>query len=169
VWDTKYVFESLMKYQNKGYTNSHLESVYTILKNENQETVPIIIEEGMTNYSNGSEVYHEAGWDAYVTGCAYVWLMNIIFRDKHEHVFNNTINRVNLMRSVYACMNINGDDPFLFDNCKIYCIRPHKHTSLSEVNIYSIMEEVYLDKIEYTFNIENNSALLIMVKVSNSE
>ncbi len=90
---------------------SHLESVYTNLKNVYKEKIPINICDGITNYNDNTNAYHEAGFDAFVTGCSYIWMKEELADKTYHHV-----NKIYLMRSIYSCFNLDGDDIYIFPN-----------------------------------------------------
>jgi hypothetical protein len=113
IYDTKYLFENLrqeykeFKLENE---NTNLEAIYTHLKTlSNNLNVSIDIHEEMRNcYNTESTAYHEASFDAFVTGCAFLWMTHLT-----ENKTENHSNRMYLMRSIYSCFNLNAEENYL--------------------------------------------------------
>lgn len=69
-YDTKHMFENLSDFLNDPLLDeekSNLENIYSILKTKSNK-VKINIPENYPNYMNNSEKYHDAGFDACITG-----------------------------------------------------------------------------------------------------
>jgi hypothetical protein len=113
IYDTKYLFENLQQ-EYKEFKlekdNTNLEAIYIHLKSlSNNLNVSIGVHEEMGNcYNSNSTAYHEASFDAFVTGCAFLWMAHLT-----EHKTEYFSNRIYLMKSIYACFNINAEENYL--------------------------------------------------------
>ncbi len=91
--------------------NNNLEKIYCNLKQSHSDKIKISIPEGFPDYSIDCSIYHQAGFDAYVTGASYIYM-----KESHNNILKNSHNKIYLMRSVYHCFNLNGTDPFVCPN-----------------------------------------------------
>jgi hypothetical protein len=89
--------------------------MYTYLKDLHKGITKIIIPEGYPDYTQDCSIYHQAGFDAYTTGAACIY-MNEEFGD---HLLTCK-NKLYKMRSLYQCFNIDGLEkytvPEVYDN-----------------------------------------------------
>lgn len=82
LYDTKYLYNSLSSKEDTKYDSS-LEVIYEKLSEKFKDSVNISIPTGFTNYlekmknNNKSEMeYHQADFDAFITGLAFCYLVN---------------------------------------------------------------------------------------------
>jgi len=118
VYDTKYLFQNfsnIFKVDVEDISNTHLENVYTYLKNKFADQINIKLHDNFKGYySADSGVYHEAAFDAYVTGAAFIWMAENLKGDVLK--FSN---KVFLMKSIYSCFNLEGEEPYFIPNVYI--------------------------------------------------
>lgn len=118
IYDTKYLFENLQQEYKELQLNNdttNLEAIYTHLKGiSNNLNIKIDIHEEMGDcYNSNSTAYHEASFDAFVTGCAFLWMTHLT-QEKTEHYSN----RMYLMKSIYGCINLNAEESYLIPDVK---------------------------------------------------
>lgn len=119
VYDTKYLFENLsQEYKDMQLSKDmspNLENIYTQLKSMSSNlNVSIEIHKDMSSsYNLESNSYHEASFDAYVTGCAFVWMTQL-----SDDKIDNLSNRIYLMKSIYSCINVNADENYAVPDVK---------------------------------------------------
>lgn len=85
--------------------------MYFILKTQLNNKVKLIIPEGFIDYNNVTDSYHDAGFDSFVTGACFVFLKELLGNCIYDHS-----NKIFLMRSVFSCYDLLGDDPLLYPN-----------------------------------------------------
>eukprot|EP01135_Chromosphaera_perkinsii_P002983 Nk52_evm5s232 gene=Nk52_evmTU5s232 len=87
-------------------------------------TPKVIHAEDFDRYSETSDMCHEAGYDAYITGVSFVRLMaylgeqdgvkfapkDLLRTKEGKEYLGNYLNRLNIMRSDYACFRFDGDE-----------------------------------------------------------
>ncbi|CAJ1387271.1 unnamed protein product [Effrenium voratum] len=114
LFDTQLLAKSrLLKPKNGQRFHSYaLGQVHAVLKQENEakteaETVEIVLAEGHQGYGSSAR-FHEAGYDAFVTGCVFAYMAETAGLKDAEarEEFNG---RLVLFRNFFH-MNIHGDD-----------------------------------------------------------
>ena len=91
IYDTKYLYNSSTFNFNENKeeinikNNIHLERLYTNLKKENDKLdenkkIKIEIPKGFINYLDESlsSKFHQADYDSFTTGCAFIFMLNIL-------------------------------------------------------------------------------------------
>jgi hypothetical protein len=112
--DTKLIFEKFSENLKIDVgEKSNLENVYQILKNQLNNKIKLTIPEGFTDYNTATESYHDAGFDSFVTGACFIFLKELI----GEKIFDHS-NKIFLMRSIYNCYDLLGDDPLMNPSVK---------------------------------------------------
>jgi hypothetical protein len=114
ILDTKLIFEKFSEKLNLEVNEkSNLENVYLVLKSQLNNKVKLVIPDGFTDYNISVDSYHDAGFDSFVTGACFVFLRELLGNCVYDHS-----NKIYLMRSVYCCYDLLGDDPILYPNVK---------------------------------------------------
>jgi poly(A)-specific ribonuclease len=115
IFDTKYIYEQFYdQFINQGGVEkdiSYLEYVYTTLRDLYKDSVSIQIPDGMPDYTQAGGNYHQASYDAFVTGCSFIWMA-----DNLKENLTKYSNRIYMMRSIYSCYNLDGDETYLYPN-----------------------------------------------------
>ncbi len=118
IYDTKQIFFSynkVNKIDDKDLINPNLEKIYSYMKIKHSHEVPVGLHPDFAHtYTSNSDVYHEAAFDAYVTGCAYIWMT-----ESMNSLFESCQNKIYMMRSIYSCWNLEGDEEFSVPNVNI--------------------------------------------------
>lgn len=81
------------------------------MKDLYKEKISIKCADGFVDYVDNLSVYHEAGFDAFVTGCAFIY-MKEVFGEQYKQYHN----KLYLMRSIYSCFYLDGEEPYLYPN-----------------------------------------------------
>lgn len=79
-----------------------LEELYKTMRKKSQ--LQVTVPEGFEDYTQDTDTYHEAGFDAFVTGCAFAYMKE----EYGEGVIDENINLVRM----------NGKNMFYFDLSK---------------------------------------------------
>ena len=164
IYDTKYLYNescfdfSENKELNNIKNNIHLECLYTNLSKENiklndDKKIKIKISEGFIDYlnQNNESKFHQADYDSFTTGCAYIYMTNILgekFIKEHE-------NKLNCYRGLYSCYDLNNYDnkeKYLNNSSDVFIIS-FKNRNITE-NIFKIRDEIINSKY---INIKLNS------------
>jgi hypothetical protein len=91
----------------------NLEKVYSYLREKYQSQILIHILEGYPDYNDGKHNdYHQAGFDAYVTGASFIYM----FEELGMDTMLSLGNKIYIMRSIYACINLDGPEPYFCPN-----------------------------------------------------
>jgi hypothetical protein len=167
VYDTKYVFQ---KYYDEfkdnlkvDLQNSNLEKVYNSLKALHSEKIKIKIHDQMKDcYKDESSVYHEAAFDAYVTGCAFIWMGETLKEKLTPHS-----NKLYLMRSIYPCFNLVGEEFYIIPDSTAYCLKAIKQAG--DIDLKLLLEEKIFSKIKKCYNLDGLNSLLILVHLETTE
>jgi poly(A)-specific ribonuclease len=162
IYDTKFIYNS---HNNENRNESFLESVYEKLYNLYGKNVEITIpeNEGFKNYlknnSNDKISYHQADYDAFVTGSAFVYLINMI-GEKEIEKYNY---KIHIMKTFYKCFNLNGPEEFECPNTIPYCIKS-KNKSCDFPYHQIVTNKELLNEIKKTYFIEGYNSQLILVE-----
>lgn len=115
VSDTKYLFENFCETflnLDLNRNETHLQQVYETLKGLYQEKIRINIAEGFQHlYVSLNERYHDAAFDAYATGCSYIWM-----KEQMKDKIKEFENKIYMMRTIYSCFNMTGDETYRVPN-----------------------------------------------------
>ena len=109
IYDTKFLCYYFNKNNNINESDFHLEGLYLKLFEEFKDKIKIKIHEKFFNYFdenkfNENQKFHQADYDALVTGCSFIYMIEKFGKD---FVFNNK-NKLNLIKSIFVCMNLNN-------------------------------------------------------------
>lgn len=123
IYDTKYLYYYTDETKVPYETNLHLEDIYKLLRTKYKEKIQITIpnndNEKFVNYldnNNLSEKFHQADYDAFVTGCAFLYLREEYGKEKIEkNVFH-----FNLIASIYKGMNMLEEDKLKYENVSLF-------------------------------------------------
>jgi hypothetical protein len=169
VYDTKLIFENFCEHLKTHpelkieFKNSHLETVYTTLRSHLGEKIKISIHGDMKNtYAEDSGVYHEAAFDAYVTGCSFIYMGETLKENLTPHS-----NKLYLMKSIYNCFNINGDETYAVPDSMAYCLKAIKQTS--DIDLKTLLEDKFFERVKKCYNIDVHNSLLILVNLETAE
>jgi hypothetical protein len=142
---------------------THLENVYNILKGFHAEKCPIFLHDEMKEiYTDNCAVYHEAAFDAFVTGASFIWMAEALGDNTHSHC-----NKVYLMKSIYSCFNLKSDEVYLFPDAMAYCLKAIKQTN--DIDLKTLLEMRFFDRIKKCFNVDTHNSLIILVHLDTSE
>ena len=121
IYDTKYLYLYSNK-ENLSINDSsfHLEDLYKSLheKYKDKITISIPVKEQFTNYLDSKdqkEKFHQADYDAFVTGCAFIYMKE----EYGEDSIKKNIFKFNLIRSIYKGMNMQGEDELKENNVSL--------------------------------------------------
>lgn len=162
IYDTKFLYENLcdlFQHLNLQKDSSHLENVFTNLKNIMKDHFLQVRCEGEKSYGENCN-YHEAAFDAYATGCSFIWM-----REHFKDLLSGFSNKIYLMRSIYSCFNLNGDDPMVFQNAHAFCVRKVK----SDIDFKVILNEKQFEKIRKIVGLDVQNCLMILANLENNE
>ena len=144
IYDTKLLYNQ----SNLNFTDSnnlknsiHLEALYKNLSKLNTELtddkrikVKIPLNEGFIDYSDekNSSKFHQADYDAFTTGCAFIFMRNIL----GDNFIQNNKNKLNCYRGLYSCFNLNNNDENeeYLNNCSdVYVLNFNKDENIEEI------------------------------------
>lgn len=170
VYDTKYMFVNFSKQLSlSGNNQSNLESMYKFLRdnfNKTSEGEDIIKfnlshKNHINNRYSDSSVnsFHEAAFDAYVTGCAFLIMINKLGEDWRK----GTIGKFFTMQSLYGCMDIYRTKQDLLENEKasFFGILIRKENNFSVVSFKEVI--TYLESESLSFKMHKDSAQQAMI------
>ena len=160
IYDTKF----LCCYYNKNDINEndfHLEGLYLKLFEEFKNKINIKIHEKFFNYfDNENKKFHQADYDALVTGCAFIYM-----NEKYGKDFvKNNKNKLNLIKSIFVCMNLNDCkyDELKDDANNVLVINNINNPEIAS-KIPEFEKEQFITK-KYYLSKENLSIYLIKTK-----
>ena len=164
IYDTKYLYNSSTFNFNENKeeinlkNNIHLERLYTNLKKENDKLdenkkIKIEIPEGFINYLDESlsSKFHQADYDSFTTGCAFIFIFNIL----GEKFIKDRVNKINCYRGLYSCFDLNNNDvneKYLNDCTDVYVLNFNDENNNEK--LLEIKEEIINSKY---INIKLNS------------
>ena len=170
LYDTKYLYNSLSSKEDTKYDSS-LEVIYEKLSEKFKDSVNISIPTGFTNYlekmknNNKSEMeYHQADFDAFITGLAFCYLVNNYIdnnkdKDKLLEFYNY---KIFFMKTFYKCFDLKNAEEFIESKTIPYCLRSLTKTCDFDLEKIINDKELYSLIKEKTF-IENTNAMLILI------
>ena len=163
IYDTKFIY-NCQNIENR--MDSSLQVVYEQLFEQYGKDVEILIpeNEGFKNYLNNDNSdkisYHQADYDAFVTGSAFVYLIHMIGQKEIE----NYNFKINMMKTFYKCFNLNGPEEFECPNTIPYCIKS-KNKSCDFPYHQIVSDKELLNYIKKTYFIEGYNSQLILVEM----
>ena len=193
IYDTKYLYNescfdfSENKELNNIKNNIHLECLYTNLSKENiklndDKKIKIKISEGFIDYlnQNNESKFHQADYDSFTTGCAYIYMTNIL----GDKFIKEHMNKLNCYKGLYSCFDLNNyntDEKYLNNCSDVFIINFNKE--LDEQKMYEIKQKIINSKyininisskdignsIIVFINSENKSKLLEMINEYNNQ
>ncbi len=111
IYDTKFIFENT-RFRQKAQKSTSLDALTPLCRNEEDKDfyhLNITLEEGFKAYEFGNTEnarYHEAGYDAFLTG--YVYAKTFFALDKEDQL--RMKNSVNVLKSLYY-LKLDAEDP----------------------------------------------------------
>jgi hypothetical protein len=88
-----------------------LENVFTKLNELYKDKIKIKIEEGFPNLFEDTAKFHDAAYDSFVTGCAFIYMtFSNVF--KKEEIYEHS-NKLYKMYSLYSGFCIDNQDQYL--------------------------------------------------------
>ena len=138
IYDTKYLYNSsnFNFSENRNETNIknniNLEILYNNLFEENRKlgndkkiTIEIPKNENFLDYLNKTEEngkkFHQADYDAFTTGCSFLYMMNIL----GEKNIEENINKLNCYHGLYSCYDLNNldkEEKYLNNSSDVYIL-----------------------------------------------
>ena len=120
IYDTKYLYNSsnfnFAENNNVIKNNINLECLYTNLFEENKKlendkkiSIEIPKNEKFIDYfdeKNKEIKFHQADFDAFTTGCAYVYMLNML----GDKFIKEQENKLNCYHGIYSCYDLNNID-----------------------------------------------------------
>lgn len=176
IYDTKLIYNSLSEklfFEKNDIYDSGLDTVYEKLHNKYNNLVIFEIpkNEGFISYStdnsiggniiNGSNQYHQADYDAFVTGCAFVYMKEML---KDETLVDKMNYKVTNMKSFYHCFDFKGEEEFECPNSIPYCLK--SKTKSCEFQLNKILSPKMLNEIKRTYYIEGYNSMLVFVNLT---
>ena len=183
IFDTKYLYnESNLnfngnKIEAKSKNNLNLGSLYTNLKEENKKlekekqiNIQIPKNENFIDYldENNGIKFHQADYDSFTTGCAFLYMSNILgdeFIGEHK-------NKLNCYHGLYSCYDIDNtesNDKLVGNSTDSFIlIFNEKYFENKEIMI-KINEEILNSKlINCKFNVkEIGGAVIVLLNTEN--
>ena len=106
-FDTKHLYNKFSKEKSINLYRPNLESIYNYFKTQNDQsktklTIKLIY--GEDRYSK--ECYHEAAYDAFITGALFYYMKNLF----GEQWMSSESCKFNMMNSTFTVLDINGTD-----------------------------------------------------------
>lgn len=111
LYDTKVLFNLYNKTREIENNATYLEAVYCRLNEEFGKSLPVRLADGFEKYDKDASAYHEAAYDSFITGCSFYWIKSYL--GKLNEVAKN---QIYWMRSLYKYIQVDGEDPFIFDD-----------------------------------------------------
>jgi poly(A)-specific ribonuclease len=166
VYDTKFLYEKFLE-QHRDSLNleskiTHLENVYTNLKSLYNDKICINLHPDFYQiYSEESKVYHEAAFDAYVTGSSFVWMGNVLQDD-----MNFVQDKIFFMKSIYSCFNISAEETYILKDIMPYCLKAVKQ--INDVDLSKLLHENFFKRIKKTYTLDSHNSILILVQLEDA-
>ena len=179
IYDTKYLYFYTDETKvPSSDTKLHLEDIYKLLRAKYQDKVQISIpnddNENFVNYlgnnNNLSEKFHQADFDAFVTGCTFLYLREEYGSEKIEkNVFH-----FNLIASIYKGMNMLDEDKLKYENVRLltfynllqtiaYTIK-FKNGNGSYEDLCKILGEKIIQKIKKVYYLEKEESAVVFIE-----
>ena len=116
VYDTKLLFEAFANYMeistDKNTNSNNLEKIYSRLNDYFKDKISIKLAEGFPNLFEENSKFHDAAYDSFVTGAAFIYMtQSQLF--KPEEIISHG-NKLYMMRTLYKAFNIDGIDEYSF-------------------------------------------------------
>ena len=92
LYDNKHILNTRLELQGLISQSQLSQSYLRVFEKDFNFDQTIKIEEGFSDYSLGGDVYHEAGFDALMTGVVWFKMMSLFNRDWHGYRGNNSNN-----------------------------------------------------------------------------
>ena len=166
IYDTKFIYESLNLSENN---DSSLNIVYNFLKNKfnnnNNNQFQIIVDSnGFINYLDEKldKKYHQADYDAFITGSAFIYMLNII-GEKNIEQFKF---KIKFMKTFYKCFDFKNEEEFEAKDTIPFFLKAK--VSGYNFNLNNLVnEQAYLNLIKKYYFYDNNNTYIIMVDKKN--
>ena len=111
IYDTKLLFEEFKKneitHNNIAIKDikSVLDNMYPYLKSRFNDSIKFVIK--TKNEEFNEELFHSAGYDSYITGLCFFYMM---YADKNGQILEVNKDKIFLMNSLYKSMDLNKND-----------------------------------------------------------
>ena len=176
IYDTKLMYNSfseLLFNEKNDIYDSGLDTVYEKLQKKfsNEVAIEITNESGFTNYLsenvisnnilNGINTYHQADYDGFVTGCAFVYMKEML---KDESKIENLNFKVNNMKSFYHCFDFKNEEEFECPNSIPYCLK--SKTKSCEFQLDKILSPATFTLIKKSYYVEGYNSMLVFVDLT---
>ena len=89
LYDNKHILNTRLELQNIVSKNQLSQVYLRVFEKDFEFDQKIKINEGFSEYTLGGDVYHEAGFDALMTGVAWFKMMSLLNRDWHGYRGSN--------------------------------------------------------------------------------
>lgn len=171
LYDTKYLYNNLSSKEDTKFDSS-LEMIYQKLSNQFKDSVNISIPQGFTNYlekmkNKNEQEYHQADFDAFITGVAFCYLFNNYIdnnkeKDKLLEFYNY---KVFFMKTFYKCFDLKNVEEFIVPKTIPYCLR--SMTKTCDFDLEKIINDKKLFAlVKEKIYIENTNAMLILIDLN---
>ncbi len=180
IYDTKYLFYN---YKKENEISFHLEKLFTDFHNIYKDKIEITIPENFTNFlkenkeNNNKEInnndnnknndienyenkFHQADYDAFVTGCSFIYMYN----EYGENYIKNNINKLNFVACIYKGFNLNGEDELKNDANLCYIV-----TSIKEKNNFNLIYGLDCESIKKIYNYDKFNCVIVLVQKKGNE
>ena len=158
IYDTKYLYNkskfNFSESQDEK-NNINLECLYINLSKENQKLekdqkilIQIPKNENFVDYldeENKQIKFHQADYDSFTTGCAYIYMKNIF----GENFIKEGENKLNCYHGLYSCYDLNNldnNEKYLNDSSDVYVLLFNEKASINNETMLKINEEVIKSK-----------------------
>ena len=111
IYDTKLLFEEFKKneitHNNIAIKDikSVLDNMFPYLKSRFNDSIKFVIK--TKNEEFNEELFHSAGYDSYITGLCFFYMM---YADKNGQILEKNKDKIFLMNSLYKSMDLNKND-----------------------------------------------------------
>ena len=163
IYDTKYLFYN---YKKENEISFHLEKLFKDFYNLYKDKIEIIIPQNFTNYlkdnNENQNNFHHADYDAFVTGCSYIYMIN----EYGLNYINNNINKLNFVSCIYKGMNLNGKDE-LKNNANL-CYVVSSIQEKNNVN-YNFVYNFNCEEIKKIYNYDKFNCVVVLIEKKGNE
>lgn len=185
IYDTKYLYNSSnfnfgenKNESNDKINNIHLECLYTKLFDENKKlendkkiNIEIPNNENFIDYldeKNKTIKFHQADYDAFTSGCAFIFMKNIL----GEKSIQDTEGKLNCYRGLYSCYDLNNieiNEKYLYNSSDAYVLIFNEKSNITNDIMMEINEKVVMSKyVNYkTYAKEIGGTCIVLISSEN--
>ena len=158
IYDTKYLYNASkfnFAENNNDKSNINLERLYTNLFKENEKLeknqkilISIPKNENFVDYLDEEKKqvkFHQADYDAFTTGCAYIYMKNML----GENFIKKGENKLNCYHGLYSCYDLNNldqNEKYLYNSTDVYVLLFNEKLNIKNEIMLKINEEVIKSK-----------------------